>query len=282
MNWLYTEVERPFRLGERDDIQFVQFSSADNPAFPRAEFERQRLILDPRTFRRKYMGIHERLEGLVYELTGNNMVEPMTLPKGSRVFAGIDFGFAEGHEFAMLVMAVAPNGQRYIIGEFKQSGLDPVAQVQACMMKQKVFSIEQFYCDPARPDMIALMNKSSLRAVGFHMGHENYKSVMSGVSYLQSQIKTGKTQIFRGACLELQDELETYHWPENADGLVIKEEPVKTNDHLLDAWRYVEIGVMNVFDRPVKEPHVGNIIVRQFDAFKPTDKARVKAGWEAY
>lgn len=282
MNWLYSEVEKPYRLGERDDIAFIQFSSADNPAFPRAEFDRQRLLLDPRTFRRKYMGIHERLEGLVYELTSNNFCEPFTLPKGTRVYAGIDFGFAEGHEFAMLIMAIDPAGHRYLIGEFKQAGLDPVAQIQTCMMKQKVFNIEQFYCDPARPDMIALMNKSSLRAVGFHMGRENYKSIMSGVSYLQGIIREGRLQLFRGSCQELEDELETYHWPEDNEGNVKREEPVKTNDHLLDALRYVSIGTMNVFERPQKEPHVGNIIVRQFDDFKPTQKTRKQGGWEAY
>lgn len=282
LNWLYSEVEKPYKLGERDDIEFVQFSSADNPAFPRAEFERQRLILDPRTFRRKYMGIHERLEGLVYELNSNNFCEPRTLIKGTRVFAGIDFGFAEGHEFALVIMAIEPNGRRYVISDFKQSGLDPVAQVQLCMMKQKVFGIESFKCDPARPDMIALMNKSGLRASGFHIGQENYKGIMPGVSHIQSQVREGKLQLFRGACTELEDELETYHWPEDADGLVKKEEPVKVNDHLLDALRYVTIGTMNIFDKPVKEEIVGNIKVRQYDKFKPTDKSNKQAGWESY
>lgn len=282
MNWLYHEVEKPYKTGERTDIVFIQFSSADNPAFPREEFERQRLVLDQRTFRRKYMGIHERLEGLVYELTGANFCEPITLPKGTRVFAGIDFGFAEGHEFGLVIQAIDPSGVRYLISDFKQSGLDPVAQVQLCMMKQKVFNIEQFYCDPARPDMISLMNKSNLRAVGFHVGNENYKSVMSGVSYIQSLIRESRLQLFRGACTELEDEFETYHWPEDAEGLVKKEEPVKMNDHLLDAMRYAIIGSMQVNQRPVKPELIGNIKVRIFDRFKPTDRSRSKGGWESY
>ena len=63
MNWLHNDVEKPCLSGQRKDIKLIRFSSAHNPSFPPEEFERQRQILDPRMFRMKYCGIHERMQG---------------------------------------------------------------------------------------------------------------------------------------------------------------------------------------------------------------------------
>lgn len=282
MNWLFTEVERPFLAGERPDICFVRFSSMENPSFPREEFERQRKILDARTFRRKYMGIHERMEGLVYELTSENFVEPHTLPRGTRFFAGVDFGYAEGHEFALTVRAITPERNHFVVSVFKQSGLDPEKQVNICQSKMNTFHVELFYCDPSRPDLISLLNKHGVPAVPFHTeGSSVYKQIMPGVNAHQSLIKTGRYKIFKGQCADLEDEYETYHFPENKDGIIPKEQPVKLNDNLMDAERMVTIGTLNLTIKSEK-PIMGSRTYPHIDRFDPTKKSRKNAGWESY
>jgi PBSX family phage terminase large subunit len=281
MNWLYHDVEKPFLSGERKDIHLVRFSSADNPSFPREEFERQRQILDSRMFRMKYMGVHERMQGLVYETPDDVFVEADQLPKNTRYFAGVDWGFAQGHEFAIVVRAITIDGYRYEVDEYKSAGLDPQQQVDACKAKAGIWGIERFFCDPARPDMIASMNKAGLKSTGFHVGNESYKPLIPGINKHYELIKSGKYKIWRSKCPHLTDELETYHWPEYHDDKEPKEVPVAINDHCLDAARYLTIGTMNIC---IKDPPKA-IISQRFperDFWNPAKKSKQKKSWDAY
>ncbi len=280
LNWVYTEVEKPYLSGQRTDIAFIRFSSADNPSFPREEFERQRAILDAKTFNRKYMGLHERMEGLVYELSSDNYATSFHPNEKTRFFAGVDFGFTEGHEFALTVRAITEHGFHYVVSTFKQAGLDPNAQVMLAKAKQSTFKIETFYCDPARPDMIAMFNKAGLPSIGFQTGKEDFKRIIPGINKHIELIRTGRYKILRGVNADLEDEYETYHWPEFQEGKVIREEPVKLNDNLMDAERYATIGTMHVKFKEEPGPYIARS-KRDFDVFDPK-KSRKSGGWDSY
>lgn len=287
MNWLFKEVEKPWKNGEREDILLVRWSSADNPSFPREEFERQKKLLDAKIFRRKYMGIHERMEGLIYELTQQNFIQQYYLPEGTQFFAGCDFGYVEGHEFGFSVRAVTPNGLHQPISTFKKAGLDPDAQVRLAKEKVSQFNIKKVLCDPARPDMIALFQKHGLPAIAFHQygsdqHEENYKRVISGVQAHQSLINSGRYKILEKDHPDLMDEYETYHWDEDADGEKKKEQPVKENDHILDAERMITVGTLNLKFKAVRDPIVSTSRP-EIDTFNPRKKTRKAAtSWEAY
>lgn len=234
MNWPYTHLIKPAKEGLRPDVSHYEWISVENPSFPREEYDRQRQILDPRTFRRKYMGISERMEGLVYELPSDVEADPISLPKQGRNFAGVDWGFTEGHEFAVVVRRIALDGFRYEIDEFKASGMDPNQQIEICRQKHKLYNIELFLCDPSRPDMIAALNKAGIPARGFHVGVEAYKPLIAGITEHTALIRSGRYKILKGKLPNLMDEYETYHWPETAEDKPAKEAPVKMNDHILD------------------------------------------------
>lgn len=246
LNWFYRDVEKPFLKGDRKDIAFIRFSSEVNPSFPKEEFERQRALLDARMFRMKYMGMHERMQGLVYpDFSEGLVIPPQPIPRDAKIYAGVDFGFAEGHEFALVIRANLPGGIIWEIDEFKSAGLDPVEQVNICKAKAVTYGIKMFYCDPARPDLITLMGKAGLSATGFHVGRENYKQIVPGIQQVQQLMRGGKWRVF-DRCKNLVDELETYHWPEVEEDTIVKEVPVAINDHCMDALRYVTVGTMSV------------------------------------
>jgi phage terminase large subunit len=281
MNWPYQQLIKPTKEGERSDVAYYQWLSIENPSFPKEEYERQKQILDPRTFRRKYMGQHERLEGLVYDLTNDHRVRSFPLPKGTRFFAGVDWGFSEGHEFGLVVRASTLDGFRYEVDEFKGSGLDPNQQIEICKQMKALWGVELFGCDPARPDMIALLNKSGCKAIGFHVGQESYKSVISGIQAHTALMRSGKYRIFEDKCPHLIDEYEAYHWPEFQEDAPAKKAPVKMNDHVLDCARMVTVLTQNVF---IREPdqmfmHAKAPWVDRFDPRKPSKKVR---SWESY
>jgi phage terminase large subunit len=280
LNWPYHHLIKPFKEGERDDVEYLEWVSIENPSFPMEEYERQKKILDPRTFRRKYMGLHERMEGLVYELTEDNTIEAFSLPRGTRFFAGVDFGFAEGHEFALVVRAVAPDGFCYEIDEYKEAGLDPTRQVALCLAKMRTYNIEMFYCDPARPDLISMLNTGGVKAMGFHVGKENYKQVVPGIQKHNELIRSAQYKVFRGRCPNLMDEYETYHWPEIEEDRQVAEKPVAINDHLMDAARYCTVGTMHtrIKQEPVaihsaRRPHI--------DMFDPRKTSKKSVRWDS-
>jgi len=279
LNWPYQQLVKPAKDGMREDVSYFEWLSIDNPSFPIAEYERQKRILDPRTFRRKYMGIHERMEGLVYELTDDNYVTNLPIPKGARFFASVDFGFSEGHEFAMIVRAITLDGFRYEIDEFKQAGLDPNQQIAVCKAKMANWNIERFYCDPSRPDMIAAMNKAGVPSVGFHVGREHLKTLTAGISKHIEIIRSHKYKIFREQCPNLSDEYETYHWPEYSEDKYQKEAPVKINDHLMDCVRMMSVATADVFIKELRQQIVSKRVPHQ-DNWTPTKRKSIQS-WNA-
>jgi len=281
INWPYQHLIKPFKSGERTDINYLEWLSVDNPTFPREEYDRQKQILDPRTFRRKYMGMSERMEGLVYELSDDNYAEHLPENIAIRYYAGVDWGFSEGHEFAILVRGITNDGFKYDVHELKAAKMDPQQQVMACKALQKSYNIETFYCDPARPDMIAALNKEGIRAIGFHVGKEAYKPLLPSIQKHYELIKSGRYKIIKENCPNLLDEYETYHWPESKDGKEVKEVPVAVNNHILDAARYITIGTMHVQERAMpreivsqRYPHI--------DTWNPKVKSKQKRSWDSY
>ncbi len=272
LNWPYKVLIKPAKAGLRSDVAYYEWLSIDNPTFPLAEYERQKRILDPRTFRRKYMGIHERMEGLVYDIGENQFCTPKMLPKQTRYFAAVDWGYAVGHEFALLVRAIGPDGFRYEVDEFKKSGLDPNQQIEACLAKYKIWGIETFLCDPARPDMISALSKTGVTARPFQSGVENYKKLNPGIDEHIKLINSGRYQIFREACPQLEDEYETYHWPEVEEDDAPADVPVKVNDHLMDCARMLTVGTMHVHVKAEREPHMTRVGVK-VDRFDPRKKS---------
>lgn len=281
MNWPYQQLIKPFEAGERSDVNYFEWLSIDNPSFPREEYERQKRILDPRTFRRKYMGVHERMEGLVFEMSADNWCEPMKLPRFCRYFAAVDFGFSEGHEFALMVRAISQDGFRYGIDEFKQAGLDPNQQIAVCKAKMVTYGIEMFYCDPSRPDMISALNSAGIPAIGFHVGKDGYKGLVPGINKHVELIRSGSYKIFREKCPQLEDEYETYHWPEYDEKKETKEVPIKVNDHLMDCERMLTVGTMGIKIKmpeglfmSQKRPHQ--------DHWDPTKPSKKSKKWDVY
>ena len=231
MNWLKKEVIDAAK--HREDICYVHWRSVDNPAFPKEEYERQKQMLPPSVFRRKYEGIHEQMEGLVYNLTPSHKCKPFELPQGTKYYAGVDWGYH--NPMGIIIRAITPNGHHYTVSEFKKSGLTPDEKVQAAKAKHGIYNCERFLCDPEDPAMIETFVRAGLPAVAFHKLYTQGKEISPGIELHASLIHQNRFQIFEGCCPELEDEYSTYHYAESKENREAKEIPVATNNHLMDA-----------------------------------------------
>lgn len=243
LNWVYKDIVRPVKKGQRlDEINLIQARSDENPYFPKSEYDQRKKTMDPRRFKMLYGGEWEQPEGIVYDCYDEelNTCDPFQLPSSTEYFGGIDWGYRD--PFVLLIRGFSPYGDVFEVSEFYKTGLKPSEIVDVINQKWRVWGVKRFYCDPSRPDMIAELNSHKIPAV------KADNDIQKGIDSYYELIKSRKYKIFRGKCPFLNDELDCYHYPEEVDLKPDQskaknfELPVDTNNHCLDAARYLTLG----------------------------------------
>lgn len=238
LNWLYRMWEE-WKANKRDDVDFIQFTSKQNPYFPDAEYERQRKLLDSRRFQMKFMGEFGKMEGLVYPHL--NLVQSRALPENTQFYAGVDWGYT--NPTVVSIRALTPDGYQYRVAEYYKTGMMIEDIVRVCQSRQQLFNIKLFICDPSNPAYIEALNRGGCTAIG---GNNNLRL---GIDRHTQLMKTEKFFIFKDENPLGIDEYNTYHYPEPKDYKIDEDakepEPVKSNDHGCDADRYVTMYLWN-------------------------------------
>ncbi len=246
LNWVYKELISAVQKNKRlDEIELIQAASYENPYFPRAEYERKKATMDERRFNMVYGGEWLRQEGLVYDCFNEQdmMIDPYNLPTGTRYFAGIDWGYRD--PFVIIVRAITPYNYKIDISEYYKSNLRPSQMLDAAKQKRNLYNIEMFYADPSRPDLIKEFQTAGIPIVGAN------NNIQEGIDKHYELIKSGHYKIFKGACPNLIDEYDTYHYSEDVDLLPDqnapknKDVPVDQNNHCCDVARYITIMTAN-------------------------------------
>lgn len=252
MNWMFKNVLKPYRQGTLKDVLVIQAKSCDNPYFPMEEYERRKATMDPRRFNAMYNGEFEKMHGLVYDCFDEELhsCEPCELPFGTKFYAGVDWGTT--HPFVIKVRGITPNNDHFSVSEFYQTGLTLLDMIQAAKRLKQVWDIQCFYCDPAQPGYIEEFNRHGCTAIAAD------NDIRRGIDLQYSLIKLGKFKFFKGKNPKTLDEIETYHYGEpkdlGPDDKDIEQNPIKQDDHAMDADRYCTIMTYRSADK--KPPHV--------------------------
>lgn len=149
---------------------------------------------------------------------------------------GLDFGF---NNPTALIKASIRDQEFYLDELFYEKGFTNTDLGQELLkMKREDGTWELkdgsvVYCDCAEPARIKELNdlfSNNGRSVDFLPAD---KSVKDGIDYLKSQKIYSKP-----SNVNINKEVKGYKWKETSDGKVIDGEPVKINDHAMDAIRY--------------------------------------------
>ncbi len=231
LGWLYQDFYLPWKEGNDKDLSVFTWRSIDNPHFPKEFFDKEKSRLRAEEFARRYCGEFRKMEGLVYTLSKEQIIDPIPefYKKGGFVGAGIDWGFK--NPSGILVASVYENAW-YIIGEWKEVGKTTAEIIQASKNMRSEFKIQRFFPDPAEPDRIKEYQDAELNVA------EVNKDIKGGISHIQQLIKDERLFVFN-TCTNFLDEIESYHYAEGKEGKADKDEPEKFNDHLMDAMRYL-------------------------------------------
>jgi PBSX family phage terminase large subunit len=262
LNWTYKELIRPKMRdpSARPDCLWINASSEENPYFPKHEFDRKKVTMDPRRFKMIYGGQWDRPAGLVYDCFDEdlNQCEPFQYSPGTKFYGGLDWGYTE--HFAFTIRAVTPGGAHFGISEVYRTSLDIEKQSEEVAAKCRTFPVETIYADPSQPGSISYMNRY-LKGCGLKAGvvaANNDKRL--GIDAHYGLIKTKRLKYVRGMMPHTLDELDSYHYAEpkdlNPDDKAKDMLPVEQKDHLMDAERYVSLATHENHKR--KAPTVPN------------------------
>nr|WP_255674538.1 phage terminase large subunit [Deinococcus sp. 6GRE01] len=235
----------------RPGHRLVKSNTYNNPFLPPDYIRSLESSLGPEMASRYLRGEWVNFEGLVYrDFDRDAHIIPAfdlkgLTPEGRRIvhrWRALDFGGANPH--ALLWFAEDDAGQVYVTGEwFKaQVGLDEVA---GALNSDPVGEI---YRDHDVADSITLEKAYEVRGL-----KPARKEKMPGIATVQQFLKPAapgyppRLRIF-DTCKNLIREIGRYKWPEGTDKRDPGNEPVKKDDHALDALRY---GLHTRYFKPV-------------------------------
>jgi hypothetical protein len=99
---------------------------------------------------------------------------------GIRFFAGVDWGYT--HDFVIVIFAMLPNGEFWIVDCYSQSGLEFSDCLTMAITYRDKYNVEKWYCDQAMPSHIKSFNRNHMKSPEFT------KDVMGGIEALRSKI----------------------------------------------------------------------------------------------
>lgn len=203
---------------------------------------------------RLFDGIWAASEGMVYESwdASVNVIDPFPIPPDWRRFRSIDFGYT--NPFVCQWWAVDPDGRMYLYREiYKSQRLvsDHAGLIQTLSAGER---IEGSVADHDAEDR-ATLHKAGIGTIPAR------KDVQHGIQLVSDRIikaGDGRPRLFimrdctverdsamrdKGLPSSTLEEIDSYIWAKNASGTITKEEPVKENDHGMDAMRYAVMHV---------------------------------------
>jgi len=241
------------------DYFAMHFTINDNPFLDEAYKNRVKNSVSGLFFKRNYLGLWCLAEGAIFDFFDRSLYVIPRPPTGAEYFvAGIDYGTSNA--FACVLVGVST-------GRATQTG--KIAWVEdeyywdsKKMHRQKTnseyaddvqrflepYGVRMVYIDPS-----AASFRLELRKRGIHTIDAN-NDVEDGIRIMTSEMKRGALLVM-DKCPNLIKEIEGYVW-DNKAAERGWDEPIKKNDHAVDALRYaMATHKVQTYKPAVKDPY---------------------------
>lgn len=176
-------------------------------------------------------------EGLIYSEFDRARHVRRAVGQYPRYVAGVDWGFA--NPGVIVLLGVDGDGRAAVVQELYERSRRIEEWVSMAVQLRGIYRIERFYCDPANPDNIKAFVAAGLPA------EPADNTVQTGIQMVKARLvprADGEPRLtIHHDAINLIDEFESYQWAKNVHGL--RDEPLKTHDHAMDALRYAVMGL---------------------------------------
>ena len=229
-HWLYRLFYQE-KLND-EDYKYIHFSYLENPFLP----EEQKKVYEglKETNYERYL-THTMGEWISSskQIFTNNWSVGVDRQYFSYYVGGIDWGW---NSPACFLLCGVYDEEFYVLDEVYKTEMTNSMFLEEieCLLERNGLSklgVEAIYADSADPEKIEVFNRNGL-------------NVYPSVKNVKAKIDTTReTKIhIRENCVNLIREMPMYEWKRNKDGEIL-DEPVKKNDHAVDALCYAVYGV---------------------------------------
>ncbi len=241
----------------RDQYINIKAPSLENIHLPDGYIDNMLNTWSEERIKREIMGDEDSFEGMIYNEFDRSIhvVKPFRIPDDWVIRIGMDDGYRNAA--AWVYGAINPDGDLYIWNEFyeKEWLIEEICQKGKDGRPSAVSKIGGRKVEQARMDTAAKQVKNGTSNWQIYLKYlpkgfpmlEAQKSVQTGIERVKSYLKPDANKKPRlyifDTCTNLLDEMAQYRWAEQQPGrqgkVNEKEDPVKNNDHALDALRYL-------------------------------------------
>ncbi len=234
-NWLWEVYERDATGNEFDPVHpLYRVRTEENPELP-AGFAQSLGYTD--TFAAQELGGEfVAFEGLVYPRFDRGTQVRSVDTVGWGTVVGLDLGTR--NPTAALVVRYAGD-RRHWEAEHYERGMSSDSITDLAVRLNDQFHPEYFVVDPSAAGLIKALEERRVRV------RKGVNDVKVGISNMNSVIPD---LTIDPSCVNAIAELESYRYPDKGRGS--SDTPVKENDHLLDAGRYVELELSALRPKP--------------------------------
>lgn len=240
-DWVYRLYERGQEKND-PDFESFNFASRENPhKYVRDFMEKAKRVMSPLKYQQEFLASFVSFEGAVYsEFTFTDHViegKPEEFKDFDYIVYGLDYGHT--NPTAILVIGVH-DGKHYILDEVYKTGMLLGDITRELEVLQKKYGKGVLYPDNNYPAYNKELSNKGFRVMKI------WKDVIPGIEAVTSALKTGNLFITQ-KCKNTIKEFESYRYHQDKQGSNNKEEPIKENDHALDALRYAIYSMKKTF-----------------------------------
>lgn len=212
-SWVYEEADREGNL-------LIQSTYKDNPFLTDGQIAQIEALKDADENLWKVFGLGLRGTSSETIYTHYKIVDE--LPLKGELFCGQDFGYNVASALAMMELHEGALYVDELIYETKLTTNDLIEKYKEIQLSKTI----EIFCDAAEPKTIEELCRAGYNAMPAD------KDVTEGIR----KVKSMPLYITKRS-VNLLKELKSYKWKIDKDGRVL-DEPVKYNDHIVDAVRY--------------------------------------------
>jgi len=216
------------------DYTVVETTTYDNSFLPRSYIQSMEQSYDEDYKRRYLQGKWGDFEGLIYKDFHH---ERHTGAYRSSVFKNYIAGYDDGYRnpACLLIGGVDGDNRLHVVHEYYRSDRTSDEITRDIQPIVKELNVRTIYCDPSGLNAIETFKRNSIRAVS---ADNKRLDVTGGISRLKSLFHRDMVFI-DSSCVNLIKQLESYRYQKDRKTGGYNEEPVKKDDHAVDALRYL-------------------------------------------
>jgi hypothetical protein len=236
-HWAY----KYFKMANDNEFKCYEWKTIENPHFPKEEIERNKRLLDGKTFRAMFeIDWDSRPMYAVYDEFDEdlNIINCKYNPR-LPVRCAIDWGWT--HKMAVGIFQYDPERDIvYQIDEFVRSKVRLEELLQ--WLKDRPYIINEYCCDIAGNQEREQTGQSNIDWFTQHGVYFKYKksAIAYGISIVRSFIKSAigaRRYYINPKCTETIDAVKKYRY-QDKNGTIVNENPLKIDDDAADMVRY--------------------------------------------